>query len=407
MRVIGGKLRLVERIAIGGMGEVHRAQNLATGGEVAVKLLEPTVADDEARERFRHEARVSAVLTHPSVVRVFDLIEEPDGTLALVMELLSGETLEQRLTKGPISAELAVAMMLPILAALDHAHAVGIIHRDVKPGNIFLAVEPDGTVTPKLLDFGVAKTQPGAVKTMDGKVLGTARYMSPEQVRGETLDARSDVWSAAVVAYEAITGHPPFDAQDGPTAISMILESTIDPHERIPPRLWLVLQRALSKRSYARQESARAFADEMLAATGLAADQLPRLSSDRPPLPKLETRGALRPVVAPSLGQASPATRRFRGSVVIGAFALGVLATASFVVVHARSVADGRERAAGAGTSSVSPPVAGSAPTAEAASVVTPPTAPANAITPARAGSPARKPQQPQQPKAVATTPGF
>jgi serine/threonine protein kinase len=414
VRTLAGKLRLLERIAIGGMGEIYRGQNLATGGDVAVKLLEPSLADDDSRERFRHEARVSAILAHPSVVRVFDLLEEPDGTLALVMELLAGETLEQRLLKGPLSPELAVATMHPILSALDHAHEVGIIHRDVKPANIFLAVAPDGTITPKLLDFGVAKTHPSTVQTMDGKVLGTARYMSPEQVRGEPLDGRSDVWSAAVVIYEAITGQSPFEAQDGPAAIAKVLECPVDPHERIPPRLWLVLERALSKQSYARQRTASALANDMLSALELSPDRLPRLASDRPPVPRLETRGEFRPVVGPASGEAAPSSaRRFRASVVVAAFVGGAVVAASIVV--------------GARSRSSSPPGTATPPGAilvEAvpsyshAAVNAPPAAPATSesariTTPASAhAAPARVPlRSPSpthaKPRPVATTPGF
>jgi len=408
VRTIAGKLRLLERIAIGGMGEVYRGQNLATGGDVAVKLLEPSLADDDSRERFRHEARVSAILTHPSVVRVFDLLEEPDGTLALVMELLAGETLEQRLAKGPLSPELAVATMHPVLSALDHAHEVGIIHRDVKPANIFLALEPSGAIAPKLLDFGVAKTHSSTVKTMDGKVLGTARYMSPEQVRGEALDGRSDVWSAAVVTYEAITGQSPFEAQDGPSSVSRILESMVDPHERIPPRLWLVLERALSKQSYERQGSASALANDMLSALGLSADRLPRLASDRPPVPRLETRGALRPVVAPAAGEgARPSARRFRASVVVAAF-IGGAAVAGSIVVGARSRAASREAAPPAGAILVEAVpsfrhVEADAGPARAAATASVSAEPAHRTVPRHPASAATAPA----PKPVATTPGF
>ena len=289
-RVVGGKVRLEEKIASGGMSDVYRGKNLVTGADVAVKILEPCAHQDEdAVERFRTEARVSALLQHRTIVRVFDLFEEEDGSLALVMELLVGSTLEDRLAKdGPLDADVAVAIAAPVLGALAHAHAVGVIHRDVKPGNVFLAVEPDGRVTPKLLDFGVAKCEASNVRTMDGRVLGTARYVSPEQARGETLDGRSDLFSLATLLYEAISGESPFAARDASTALAKVIDAPVDAHERIPARVWLVLQKALAKQTYARHANASAFASALVAATGKTEGELASLLHDeRPPLPVL------------------------------------------------------------------------------------------------------------------------
>ena len=277
-RVVGGKVRLEKKIASGGMSDVYRGKNLVTGADVAVKILEPCAHQDEdAVERFRTEARVSALLQHRSVVRVLDLFEEEDGALALVMELLVGSTLEDRLAKdGPVDADVAVAIVAPVLGALADAHAAGVIHRDVKPGNLFLAVA-GGHVTPKVLDFGVAKSEASNVRTMDGRVLGTARYVSPEQARGETLDGRSDLFSLATLAYEAISGESPFAARDASTALAKVLDAPVDAHERIPPRIWLVLQKALSKQTYARHPNATAFATALVAATGKTEDDLAAL----------------------------------------------------------------------------------------------------------------------------------
>jgi serine/threonine-protein kinase len=289
-RVVGGKVRLEEKLASGGMSDVYRGKNLVTGADVAVKILEPCAHQDEdAVERFRTEARVSALLQHRSIVRVFDLFEEEDGSLALVMELLVGSTLEQRLAKdGPVDADIAVAIAAPVLGALAHAHAVGVIHRDVKPGNVFLAVEPDGRVTPKLLDFGVAKCEASNVRTMDGRVLGTARYVSPEQARGEALDGRSDLFSLATLLYEAITGESPFSARDASTALAKVIDAPVDAHDRIPSRVWLVLQKALAKQTYARHADAATFSKALVAATGKTEDELASLLHDeRPPLPVL------------------------------------------------------------------------------------------------------------------------
>src|SRR5450755_2209939 len=277
------------------MGDVYRAKHLVTGADVAVKVLESGAHDGEdAIDRFHMEVRVSALLTHRSIVRVFDLLEGEGGALALVMELLVGQTLEQRIaTKGPLEPELAVSIGSAILGALDHAHAVGVVHRDVKPANIFLAVDPDGRVTPKLLDFGVAQLASSGA-AVDGRVLGTSRYVSPEQARGAELDGRSDVFAMAAVMYEAITGEAPFAANDAAGELAKVLDLTVDPHERIPPRVWLVLQKALSKQAYARHATARDFASALVASVGRSEAELTTmLREDPPPLPKLDT-----PIVA-------------------------------------------------------------------------------------------------------------
>lgn len=339
MRVVAGKVRLEEKIASGGMGDVYRGKHLVTGADVAVKILEPAAhPDDDAVERFRTEARVSALLAHRSIVRVFDLLEEEDGTLALVMELLAGRTLEQRIAEdGPLDAETAVSIALPILGALDHAHAVGVVHRDVKPGNVFLAVEPDGRVTPKLLDFGVAKSDACGVRTMDGKILGTARYVSPEQARGEPLDGRSDIFSMGTLLYEAITGESPFAAKDAYSALAKVIEQTVDAHERIPTRVWLVLQKALAKQTYARHASASAFATALTTAVGKTEDQLATLLRDQPPpLPRLDTPPVVAITDAP---RSKPPTARRRLWPVAIAFAAGAAIAGTFALTHTSSSA--------------------------------------------------------------------
>src|ERR1019366_1108534 len=186
---VAGKYRLRRLLASGGMGEVWVARNEATGADVALKVLRrgssESAEERQLEERFRQEARLSAMLSHRSIVRVFDLVEETDGTLVLVMELLRGETLHRYLERlGPRSAAEAVAILAPVLGALSHAHELGLVHRDVSPANIFLAVDPDGHVAPKLVDFGIAKRSgvPSPVETVAGDVLGTPRYVAPERI---------------------------------------------------------------------------------------------------------------------------------------------------------------------------------------------------------------------------------
>jgi serine/threonine protein kinase len=273
---IGGKYDLVKRLATGGMGEVWLAQNKTTHASVALKLLRPHRVGTEAEDRFRREARLSGILAHRSIVRIFDFLEERDGTLVLVMELLQGETLEQVIARRTtLSEREALAVMAAVLSALQHGHEQGIVHRDVKPANIFLSVESDGKVIPKLLDYGIAKMPKNDAKTMDGVVLGTPSYMSPEQIRAEDdLDARSDLFSCGVVFYECLTGTCPFDAPSPAAAIASVLTSSVDPDPRISPRLWLELQRALAKRPTQRHASAAEMRSAMLDVLGETEDSL-------------------------------------------------------------------------------------------------------------------------------------
>ncbi len=284
--VIAKKLELVRRLAEGGMGALWVARNLSTQAEVAIKVLLPHRSDDDhAAERFRHEAEVGAKLAHRNVTRVFDLLVDDDGALVLVMELLHGRTLEAAYKeKGTLPAVEAVELIVPILGALQHAHDRGVIHRDVKPSNIFLDVDPDGHTTPKLLDFGIAKETDSTALTQTGEALGSPKYMSPEQVRAsKQLDARSDLFSIGVVLYEIITGENPFDAPSPTAALAQVLELEVDPDPRIEPRLWLEIQRALSKQPYERHASAKELAEALSRAVGLSTSSPPPSSRSGPP----------------------------------------------------------------------------------------------------------------------------
>jgi hypothetical protein len=266
---VGGKYVLVRRLATGGMGDVWIARNDATGAEVAAKWCKAEAAGGQAVERLRQEARVGAMLVHRNIVRVFDLVEDADRGLLLVMELLRGETLEIYLRgRGALSADEAIEIALPILSALAHAHAAGIIHRDVTPANVVLDVDPDGHVTPKLLDFGIAKVPDPTVHTADGRVLGSPRYMAPERIRGKAIDPRSDLFSVGVLLYEMITGASPFAATTPSASLAAVLETVVDPDPRIPPRVWIEIRRALAKQPYERHRDARAMADALQAARG-------------------------------------------------------------------------------------------------------------------------------------------
>jgi eukaryotic-like serine/threonine-protein kinase len=275
--LLGGKIRLIKRIGRGGMGDVWVARNEATQAELAVKTLHRSERTPVHDERFRREARLSATISHRNVVRVFDLVDEADGTLGLVMELLKGGTLEDCMKeRGPLTSVQALSVILPVLSAMHHVHQKGIVHRDVKPANVFFAVEPDGHVIPKVLDFGIAKLPAaGSALTMDGSVLGTPHYMSPEQIRGqEDIDGRSDMFSLAVVLYEMLTGVRVFQRETASASLAAVLEHEVDPDPRIEPRLWIAISRALAKRPYERFTSCAELADTLRASVEVTDEDL-------------------------------------------------------------------------------------------------------------------------------------
>ncbi|HSO32141.1 MAG TPA: serine/threonine-protein kinase [Labilithrix sp.] len=275
--LLAGKIRLIQRIGRGGMGDVWIARNEATQAEVAVKTLQRTERTPLHDERFRREARLAATVSHRNVVRIFDLVDEDDGTLGLVMELLRGGTLEECMRqRGPLSTTQAVAVACAILSALNHVHDKGIVHRDVKPSNVFFAVEPDGHVIPKILDFGIAKLPAASsALTVDGSVLGTPHYMAPEQIRGVTdIDGRSDMFSLASVLYEMLTGVRPFQRDSAAASLAAVLEHEVDPDPRIEPRLWVAIARALAKRPYERFATCAELADALRAAIDAGEEDL-------------------------------------------------------------------------------------------------------------------------------------
>jgi serine/threonine-protein kinase len=364
---LGGKYHLVRRIAFGGMGEIWVAKNRMTDATVALKVLLPdeSRADGEggdpqvqaaqrreAEPRFRHEAKLGATLSHRNIVKVYDFLEEPDGSLALVMELLRGETLHRYMrTKKTLDAAEVVAIVLPLLSALEHAHETGVIHRDLKPANIILDVDPDGHVTPKLLDFGIAKVPLAGVATLDGRVLGTPQYMSPEQIRSDAkIDGRSDLFTIGILMFHMLTGVSPFDAGSPSASLAAVLETPIDPDPRIDPRLWLVIQRTVSKRAYERFATAGELATALRAAVSFTdADLAATMRREKPPrrsakldeqvLPLDLEQMATGPTEDVSVGSSIPLNgKRTRLGAI--AIAVGVAAVAAFGIaafVSARS----------------------------------------------------------------------
>ncbi|MGQ0735738.1 MAG: protein kinase domain-containing protein [Acidobacteriota bacterium] len=262
-----GPYAITTAIGAGGMGEVYRARDTRLDRDVAVKVLPAHLTQDSsALARFRREARAVAALSHPNILALYDIGEE-QGVVFAVTELLTGETLGARLTRGPLPLAEALACGTAIADGLAAAHERGLVHRGVKPDNLFMTVE--GRV--KILDFGVAKTAAAAgndgptgvtlnAHTMPGTIIGTIGYMSPEQVRGDDVDARSDLFSLGAVLYELITGRRAFAGKSGADTISAILTETPPELARdagaIPAGLGRVLRRCLAKEPSARYASA-------------------------------------------------------------------------------------------------------------------------------------------------------
>ena len=272
--VLDDKYRLDKKIGEGGMGAVYRATHIHMDSQFAVKLLHKSmVADQQAVERFRREARAAARIRHVNAVSVTDFGVTKDGTVYLVMEYLEGGDLRDKLRKvkafGPVET---VRIMMQTCAAIDEAHRKGIVHRDLKPDNIWLLKTesaPDEQV--KVLDFGIAKLKtagPGAANlTQQGMIVGTPHYMSPEQCRGEELDARSDIYSLGIILYEMLTGSVPFRA---PTPVGVVLKHANEMpvplrevNPQIPEPIERVVMRTLSKNREDRPHSAAELGREL------------------------------------------------------------------------------------------------------------------------------------------------
>lgn len=304
--LLSGQFRVLEKVGTGGMGSVYKAEQPAMNRMVAIKILHPKLAGrKDLTSRFRREARAMSQLTHPNTVKVFMYGElEDDGSLYIVMEMLEGRNLNQTVRKeGPMQAERAIPILIQVCGALQEAHDLGIVHRDLKPENIFLSKQGGINDYPKVLDFGLAKVterqmQPGSViLTQEGMVFGTPEFMSPEQAQGKTLDARSDIYSLAVILYEVLTGKLPFTAR---TPMEYIQKHVTDPiiplSERVPDRkfpkgLDEVLAKALQKQPDNRYQTAGEFGEALRAFGGAAAKALPAVGP-APSTPGTELKAA-------------------------------------------------------------------------------------------------------------------
>lgn len=276
--LLAGRYEIRRRLGRGGMATVYEAYDELLDRAVAIKLLDSSRMDRQL-DRFGVEARAAATLTHPHVVAVYDVGIQADLPF-IVLELVRGTTLQHALDRGGVLATRhAVAVGSQLLAALQTAHDCGLVHRDVKPANVLL---PDGALPSrpnelpgvKLADFGIAKVLRGTTVglTTAGQVIGTPRYMSPEQVRGERATPRSDLYAVAVVLFEMLAGRAPFEYDD-PIAVAMAHKDEYPPplamlRPDLDPRLVALVHRTLAKRPDLRPASARRMRSELLASSG-------------------------------------------------------------------------------------------------------------------------------------------
>jgi len=264
-----GPYRILSKVGEGGMGVVYKAEDSRLGRVVALKVIRQLDGDMTKRQRFWQEARAAAQVAHPNACRIYDIAEECQQ-LVLVMEFIEGESLEQRLKRGPLPAQDAAQIVLAVLSALEAFHKLGIVHRDLKPGNILLS--ESGT---KLLDFGVAKhlgsnvtldgSMPDLGETEPGIFLGTPRYASPEQFRGEALDARTDIFSIGAVFFEMLTGQPPFPGESFAQIAHAVLEGSPPALSGSPAIVAMgrIVHRALARLAQDRYPTAATMAAEL------------------------------------------------------------------------------------------------------------------------------------------------
>jgi serine/threonine-protein kinase len=372
--VIAGTYTIEGLIGKGGMGAVFMASHARLPGKkVAIKVLHADVADGEAMARFKREAEIASRLGHPNIVEVHDWNELPDGTPYIVYELLHGESLADRLRRGPMGLEEATNILRQVGSALAAAHREGIVHRDLKPQNIFLVQADDGvSVKAKVLDFGISKIRGSTtVKTQDTAMLGTPQYMAPEQATGQhdAVDGRTDVFALAAVLYEMFAGIPAFQGTTIPEVVfKVVYEETPSLAERVPglpPAVVTGIHRALAKKPAERWDDISAFVE---AVTGS-----PLTTGKR----SLVIPAAGGPVTGAGTGSGSPARtgqEAFAATMGSGDHASAMAASVRASMAAAATVAGTAQ--SGNGPTTLPPPIAA---TPHDARVITPMTTPHDA----------------------------
>ena len=315
-RVLLGKYRIEAVLGRGGMGVVVRARHVTLDEVVAIKLLGDDMAlTAETFARFEREAKAAARLKSEHVVRVSDVGRLDDGMPYMVMELLDGRDLSQLVkAEGPLAPSIAANLMIQVCEVLVEAHAHGIVHRDMKPSNVFLITRDTGLPFVKVLDFGIAKAPEadGLALTRTSAVLGTPDYMSPEQLRSSrSVDARSDVWALGVSLYEVMEGRRPFTGETAFELCFKISDEPAEPMQRTPPAIAAIVMRCLAKKPEDRYQSALELAVALapFAADRQAAhndvDRMQRASGQSPPTPPPQIEGRFDPTA--NVGEPSPA----------------------------------------------------------------------------------------------------
>ena len=275
--LLAGRYQVGNLIGRGGMADVHVGVDSRLGRRVAIKLLKPSLATDPAfRVRFRREAQDAAKMAHPTIVRIFDAGEETVTDVNghevqapfIIMEYVDGRLLKDIIADGPLESSEAIRIIQEVLTALEYSHRAGVVHRDIKPGNVMIT--PGGQV--KVMDFGIARavSESSATIAQTSTIMGTAQYFSPEQARGEAVDARTDLYSAGIMLFEMLTGRAPF-IDENPVAVAYqhVNQAVVPPstvHPGISPALDAVVLRAVAKDRFNRFQSAAEFREAAAAA---------------------------------------------------------------------------------------------------------------------------------------------
>jgi serine/threonine-protein kinase len=311
--VVAGKYRVEHALGQGGMGAVFKATHIVSGQAVALKWLRPKLAGEpRASARFIREARASARIRHPNVVDIYG-VEEQDGRVFLVFELLAGETLREMLNRGVLGAGECIALLVPAMRGVAAAHAQGVVHRDIKPDNLFLTRDPDDPArrVPKVLDFGISKVAADSpavegTLTATGATLGTPHYMSLEQLQGAEIDARTDVYAFGVVLYECLTGKRPFESDNfSAIVVKVATETPAHPsvlRPELPRALGDVVMQSMARVREQRYASMQALIDAVLPFAPVEGAQVETREPQRPVATQAEPTltSAAAPALAPS-----------------------------------------------------------------------------------------------------------
>ncbi|PSM32229.1 serine/threonine-protein kinase [Haliangium sp. UPWRP_2] len=307
-KVLADRFEILSRIGEGGTGVVYKAKQLTVDRIVAIKLLGAHVSSDPSWvKRFHNEARAAARLDHPNTVRLIDFGETKEGLLFIAMEFLQGRSLAEEIVRlGKLPPQRVLRIISQVCQSLQEAHSQGIIHRDIKPDNVFLVEMKGSGDFVKVLDFSVAKMDsPDAQQTRAGTVFGTPAYMSPEQARGVKLSPQSDIYACGIVAYETLTGKPPFEAPLPMEVVMMHLRQKPAPLVGFPEPVARLVMRALEKTPDRRQQSADELHRECIECLETLYMKSATPSTGIPSVPETARSSALPPTQVPAMAQGS------------------------------------------------------------------------------------------------------